>query len=121
VEILNNDFTYCTTTVIYDKQKSGAIAPADVSSLIEVLNLYPNPATEIVHIDLMKKTREQESVSISVFNFMGQLEKSYRFELTDEISKLSIPVGHLSPGHYFLKFDVSNSRSLVEKFVVINK
>jgi hypothetical protein len=121
VEILNKDFTYCTTTVIYDKEKSEAIVPSDVSSLIEVLNLYPNPATDMIHIDLMKKTDKQESVSISVFNFMGQLEKSYRFELTDEISKLSIPVAHLSPGHYFLRFDVLNSRSIVEKFVVINK
>lgn len=120
VEILNKDFSYCTTTVFYDKKKNEIMAPGDITSLIDVLNIYPNPATENLYVDILNNSSNQESVTISIFNFMGNLEKTCQFELTDKINKLSVPVGFLTSGHYFLKFKVSNTQSIVKKFVVIN-
>ena len=120
VEIISKEYGYCTTTVFYNKEKSDFIHPQAAESAIEVLQLYPNPAGQQITLDVLKHKEINGLVSVSVLNFMGNLKGMYKFELPDELNKLTIPTQHLTTGHYLVKVNVADSPAIVKKFIVFN-
>jgi PKD repeat protein len=120
VEISNRDFTYCSITVFYDYQKSGEPSNLEPSSIIEVLHVFPNPAAENIHVDLLNNSEAPKLLSVSIFNYMSKIEAVQKFDLKVGMNKITIPSGFLNSGHYYLKFDVAGNNSLIEKIIVIN-
>lgn len=120
VEIFNKSFTYCTTTVFYDPQKSGYAIAAGQSQSVDVLNIFPNPASDIIHIELFNNLEETQLVTVSLLNLMGGTESIHQFELKKDLSKVSLPVNSLQSGQYILRFDLAGAPSMAKRIVVIN-
>ncbi len=120
VEIISKEYGYCTTTVFYNKEKSDFIDPQAGESAIEVLQLYPNPASRQITLDVLKQKEIKGLISVSIFDFMGNLKGTYMFELPDELNKLTIPTQHLTTGHYLVKVTVADNPAIVKKFIVFN-
>ena len=121
VDILNKDYTYCKTRVWFDPVKNGnEIFQQGTEPLFQVLNLYPNPSNDFVNIDLYNSSGIDQKIAVSIFNFMGKIISTHQFELSKQISKITIPTHILSSGTYYLDFKVSGNQSIVKKFVVIN-
>ncbi|WP_310556525.1 T9SS type A sorting domain-containing protein [Flavobacterium sp.] len=75
------------------------------------IKLYPNPATDILKINLGNNLLESEVKAISIYNLRGSLvSKTPRFE-----SYLNIE--NLSKGTYFVKIQFSNS--IVTKKLIV--
>ncbi len=66
-------------------------------------NVYPNPATTIINIDL--EGFISENVRVSISNLQGQLVLN---ELVLDSKITAIPLSHLKSGLYFLKFKSDN-------------
>lgn len=82
------------------------------------INIYPNPANEIIFIDFSEI--EPNDTSISVLNSNGQLAMTVNIEkqLLRRTQKIEIPIEHLAPGIYIVKI---NTKGMVQnkKIIVI--
>jgi hypothetical protein len=91
--------------------------PTRVSTLQinELLNLYPNPATQFVQFELDKKL--QGNARLSLLNSTGLLIYSEEHLQTGE--QYSFDVSGLPPGMYVLKFQL-NELTLSKKLILNN-
>lgn len=76
---------------------------------VSSINLFPNPATDIINLSVSKST----SLQILVQDALG---KTLRTISADNSSEISIPTGNLSAGIYFLKI-ADGANSCTKKFV----
>lgn len=74
--------------------------------LVENLNIYPNPATSIIHLDLPHKVK---ALNIVISNTSGQIV--YQGEEETEIN-----VSNLNSGFYFIRIDTPTTE-LIGKFI----
>jgi hypothetical protein len=80
-------------------------------------SIYPNPVTTSLSILIFSKG--MHSHKIDIYNALGQLMFSENVELSENYSKLDIPIKSLSQGLYYL--NVSNLESKkVKKFLITN-
>jgi len=120
VEIFNKSFTYCTTTVFFDPQKNSDAVSVGQSQTVDVLNIFPNPSTDIIHIELFNNLEKVQLVTVSLLNLMGGTESVHQFELKKDLTMVSLPVNSLQSGQYILRFDIAGSPSMAKRIVVIN-
>ncbi len=76
-------------------------------ALVNSLNLYPNPATAILHVDLENETL----VNIEVSDVLGKVV------LSEATQSNSISVESLKPGIYFLTINSRNGAVAKVKFI----
>jgi len=89
---------------------AGTTSLEDVNSAAANIQVYPNPATDYLNIDLSKAGKVN---GIAVFNTIGQ--KVY---VTEQVASLTrVPVSNLAPGLYFVH--ISTEKGNVTKQVVI--
>ena len=60
------------------------------------LKIYPNPATDILHISGLEGT-----YSVKIINVLGQLQ----YSVNESLSELSININHLPSGMYFVRIE----------------
>ena len=84
-----------------------AYAPTGIGdvSAKEYLSVYPNPASDFIHIET-----ENKVIEASIYNLAGQ-------KVISSFNETKIDVSSLTGGLYFLEVETSNSRG-VEKLIV---
>jgi hypothetical protein len=75
------------------------------------LNVYPNPATSYINIDVIGELREP--ANLQLINILGQVI----YELNTQQKNISIPVGQFAAGIYTLQFK-SGEKQKIEKVVI---
>jgi hypothetical protein len=82
---------------------------------LETPIVYPNPASEFVHLRFNSVVVGPSNVQI--LNTVGQLVKQYPVNITKGINELQIPLHDFMPGMYILK--VNKERlSIIRKFAI---
>lgn len=96
--------------IFVHKMSQNTVAGIRVNTLHNEAEIFPNPATDKLTIQLNSTIRNS---SVEIFNAKGALKLT---ALTDQLSTQSIDISELSPGIYFLR--VTNDRqSLTSRFV----
>jgi len=84
---------------------------------LDRLNLFPNPAQEILKLQLPEFIGQ--SVSIQLFDTFGQLQKKLTIDNVST-SLISIPLTDYSNGLYYLQISIAQQKAINRK-VVINR
>jgi hypothetical protein len=84
----------------------------------ESIRLYPNPATNQLTLTVVSATAEPASLFIT--NGLGQTLFSQPLTLRKGLNTISVPLGSLAPGTYFLVLG-SSGRHLVRSFLKKNE
>jgi hypothetical protein len=82
----------------------------DATTLKDQLNIYPNPASDWIHIDGLK-----DEMEISILNLQGQIIDQFT---SNSISN-KFHIVNLSSGIYFLQW--SDDKELKTKKFIINR
>ena len=77
----------------------------------ELINLYPNPATEYINIQFPALLNDYP-LSISIYDFFGKL-----VYLSDEITPV-INISGLKPGLYILRVSGQRFKAINKKFII---
>ena len=86
---------------------------------VSSISVYPNPANDIINIQIVSPNPKGSNVQINIYNVMG--EKVYEEAPTlngDNIFPITLPLG-LGQGVYFIRI-TEGENSLTTKFVKIN-
>jgi len=81
------------------------------------LNLFPNPAKEVLNLQLPEFIGQ--AVTIQLFDTFGQLQQNLTIEKTPN-ALITIPLTRLSNGLYYLQISVAHQKPINRK-VVINR
>lgn len=79
---------------------------------LDVLNIYPNPASDLLNIFIEDKYTGK--TEISLINELGQVVFTNSFDKTESVHEASIDFNNLSKGVYFLKIN-SDQKSITKK------
>jgi hypothetical protein len=107
--VLEIDKTTTSTTVRYFSSKPIGYGIADINDL-EAINIFPNPATDILSVILMNNSLEN---LVSVLDITGK--EVYRKIFTKEY-KMDIPINNFAKGLYFIRIS-NEQRSYCRKFI----
>ena len=66
----------------------------------ELTNVYPNPATEAVHVAL--NTNGGDTYYMAVYDVTGRLVYKNAYDFSNGFNTISIPVAHFQNGYYSL-------------------
>ena len=73
----------------------------DDANVVEILNVFPNPATDHINVELSLEGRTD--VAISIRNISGQLMKNVKYNnLSKDVETLEIGVNNLAKGTYVI-------------------
>jgi hypothetical protein len=106
-----------TTIVIKEDCKIGDEESFSGDKTI-ALKIYPNPATDLIHVELLLQDSEGKRVAIEIRNMLGAAVYSYEETLTGSAYTIKIPLQQdLANGIYLLtvKYD---EQFAVQKFVI---
>jgi len=95
---------------------SAPTAAIDAEKSIEELNIYPNPATTNVNINLSLK--EYQDVYVSLYNLSGQTVFEEKYDNIRE-KQSNIDLSSLSNGTYILKFGLTDGNTF--RKIVVNR
>ena len=96
---LSNYIAASTTTAVNEVENSSA-------------NVYPNPATEIIHFDLSKQFN---SVTVQLYDITGKMIATSSFSKAQE---MVMDINKFSPGVYFYKL-ITDGRLLKTERIVL--
>jgi hypothetical protein len=86
------------------------------STLVNGVNLYPNPAANAATIEI--SLNEASKVDISIMNSVGQVLMTKQVNANSGLNKVSLDINNLSSGMYLYQVNTANSKSITKKFVV---
>jgi hypothetical protein len=78
-------------------------------------HLYPNPANDIVTIEL--EAVQNSEVTILITDLSGKIIQQTRFEAAPKSAQIA--VNDISDGQYFIHIDAKNHRKVVKKLAII--
>lgn len=87
------------------------------NNFISNLSLYPQPASEQIHISFNAPTSDK--INLKLMDITGKTVLQQSFSTTAGENKLNIDVSHLDNGLYF--YTLSNSQSSISNKIIINK
>lgn len=83
------------------------VKPSEVAEVSEMLNVYPNPATDRIFIDLALESRSD--VTVSIRNISGQLMKNVTYnKLSKDVENIEVGVSNLAKGTYVITVTKGN-------------
>jgi hypothetical protein len=91
----------------------------NISSLVssgEVL-LYPNPATEILNLDIQSKNK-MGSVVVKAFNVSGMAVYNHTFAVNETDFHQTIDISNFSAGLYLFTIEVGNGQKITRKILI---
>lgn len=122
VDVADGNYTYFVTAV-YSGGESLSSNTANITVIhnvgipqveIKTLSIYPNPAKEILYVQL--EDQDNEPLSIQIYDQLGKLV--YNEELTPNSDRIEISVNHLPNGAYTLLM-YSTEKAFQGKFIVM--
>ncbi len=87
---------------------------ADAAAAEAAINLYPNPATNLVNIDMQEYANA--NTKIEVFSVLGNYVDSFKNTGT---AILSLNTASLATGMYYMNIDLGNGTVINKKFNVV--
>jgi hypothetical protein len=117
---VNIEYADMNTDVVWNTQKipvyiNGFISVKEYEKLNSQINIYPNPASNLLNVVL--KNGEFNYSDYSIINALGQVVKQEKLNASN--TSFYININHLENGIYFLKFTSDNGTSTFKKFHVI--
>ena len=91
------------------------IAGIDDHNGLENVNVYPNPATDNIHV-LVEAENAQE-ISASVVDMTGKIVYTDQFNFNGGSQEYTIPVNAMAKGFYFLNLQTKQGKT-IRKFIV---
>ena len=82
------------------------------------LSVYPNPASELVFINL--EAWQGKTATVSLYNQLGVQVLEKRFDLISA-SPERLDLSGISGGTYFLKMETPGERAVFEKLYILSK
>jgi len=129
ISLINNNITNLSagnySVIVKDKNNciqnasfvvSTATAVIDVEKKFESLNIYPNPATSNVNINL--SLTDYQDVNIALYDLSGQTVFEDKFSDIRE-KQTNIDLSNLANGTYVLKFGLAEGNTF--RKIIINR
>ncbi|MEO6902959.1 MAG: T9SS type A sorting domain-containing protein [Bacteroidia bacterium] len=118
---VNVEYADMNTDLVWNTQKipvsiNGFISVKEYEKLNTQINIYPNPASNILNVVL--KDHEISYTDYTIINAFGQVVKQEKLNNNNNTS-FYISVTDLENGIYFIKFTTNNSTSISKKFQII--
>lgn len=110
--ITGRDSDFLPVTKLYLHDGEGIISSTDEWANEIGLQLFPNPATEMLSIQI--DNWQNEPLEVQLHNAMGQLISSR----TMTSGNMVLDINHLPSGVYFVQFKNENGDTTVEKVIV---
>jgi hypothetical protein len=89
------------------------------SKLEDALNLFPNPADDIIELQINTLALTGEISTIRVFNNLNQLVYDELFQISQHPSEvINIKTTDLTEGVYFLQISTENHSNIFKRFVI---
>lgn len=82
----------------------------------DAVNIYPNPSTGEVNLDLQLK-QDVESITISVYDMVGKMIQSDVFDHPERYFERRFMLNQLENGIYFFRIE-SGNQTLTRKFII---
>ena len=82
----------------------------------DAINIYPNPSTGEVNLDLQLK-QDAESLVISVYDMVGKIVQTEVYDHPDRYFERRFMLDHLENGIYFFRIE-SGNQTLTRKFII---
>ncbi len=102
----NRKYFSCTDICI------GRMAEINISTEVDLMNLFPNPANNILNIEFRSI---QENTSVQIIDMIGQVV----FDMSEiDNNKISLDISTLSNGIYFVQAIGNNERLATKKLVI---
>lgn len=117
---VNVEYLDMNTDLVWNTQKipiniNGFISVKEYDKLNSQVNVYPNPASNMLNVVL--KSTEFSYPGYSIINSLGQVIKQEK--LNNNNNSFYIDVNHLENGIYFIKFTNKNGSSTSKKFHIV--
>lgn len=111
-----NSDSFSSYSGIDDSVLCASITSVDENSSLPLnqITVFPNPASELLHIQLL--TKEKENTTVEVYNLIG--EKVSGYDLKPGANALN--VSGIAPGIYFLKFFSSSGIITIRKIMILS-
>jgi hypothetical protein len=79
--------------------------------------LYPNPATEILNLDIQSKNK-MGSVVVKAFNVSGMAVYNHAFAVNETDFHQTIDISNFSAGLYLFTIEVGNGQKITRKILI---
>lgn len=99
---------------IFTKELVGTVGLEEEIAQNTILNVYPNPAKDIVNITFNAK---RNNTQIAIYDLTGKQVVSEQINVGEGLNQHQISVSNLNKGIYFLKL-VSGNHSSTEKLII---
>lgn len=99
---------------IFTKELVGTVGLEEEIAQNTILNVYPNPAKDIVNITFNAK---RNNTQIAIYDLTGKQVVSEQINVGEGLNRHQISVSNLNKGIYFLKL-VSGNHSSTEKLII---
>ncbi|MFH1005723.1 MAG: T9SS type A sorting domain-containing protein [Bacteroidota bacterium] len=96
---------------------SSIVQSGCIEDIIEIINIYPNPAQE--HFDFVVCAAEEKEIYIIIVDVLGQLVFKSTETITKGLSEISIPVFKLSPATYCLSVETTDGICRKSKQILV--
>lgn len=110
---INRCNLYTGGEVLFDQWKCSGVAAEDKSVALSV-NIYPNPAYDMIHIQMNEESSEK--VYVSMFSLLGAQVKKQSFIFVHQTAEMDIR--ELPAGTYLMKI-YTKKGSIVKKLVKV--
>jgi hypothetical protein len=94
------------TTLEKTFQTSLVSAAAALPPIIPVFQLYPNPATDYVRIELELEERSSLPAAVRIFSATGRTLYRQSLTLNSGSNRIDLPLESLAPGAYYLNVEL---------------
>ncbi|MCQ2266008.1 MAG: T9SS type A sorting domain-containing protein, partial [Bacteroidales bacterium] len=84
-------------------------------SVLSYINIYPNPATNFLNIDL--STENAQNITLNICDMSGKIIYTDILNHNGGTQNFKVPVSELASGMYFLHLNTTTGKS-IQKFIV---
>lgn len=115
--VQNRGYTPAIALKLSKNQVSNSVK-SNVKQAFQSVNIYPNPATEVLHFDV-KLVDRSSKLYVTVADAVGRIAKrEVKYNVKDD--SFSVDISTLAPGQYFLILNADEGTT-VQKFTILNK
>ncbi len=104
--------------IIQNNQITFDVAEPEPALIAHITDIYPNPARD--HARLSLEMKNPSGLTLTIYNYLGQIAYSGHQVLETGRHVLTIPVSSLKPGHYQLIIRTDDHSQISQKLVKTN-
>ena len=105
---VGNEGTHSTLT--YSNIPMPLSISSNKNALVAVFNVYPNPATDVLTIDITKATQSSDN-SYTIYSIDGKVVLSNKLGMISDRYQEKVDLSPIAPGLYFVEISLDGVRS----------